>query len=408
MSDTNLDATTTRSDTPPEPLTGLTGATATVYTQLMGMTEPATFAELAHAAGIGHSTAGRAVSTLEKRGLAARTPGGHDDPRRMPDLWHPTIPASAPETKDGAEPDATSAQNQPESSPDKPTEPTVSAAEDAGTSIGENLSDTVTTPETDSTPCAIEPEPNTSHSDTAVDAASPPRRHPNLRAQLPPLGRKPALVPPIHRKPPRTVAATATPATRPARMTGTAPTSPYRRTSAHCRRYRLCRHRSPVGGSRQERCGRWSSTTSRHTPTRRSPPPASVGLSRSPQASPTPSSNSPPPESPSKSPTAPHLPAHPAQPIGPHTVTTHHNQTGRLHDAGSARPVIAPATTAQPRAAGAQRPRWISSVASAPHDPFPKQTEFPAIPERTAGLSGYRPVQENSRSGKHGSSEGSR
>ncbi|WP_369356066.1 MarR family transcriptional regulator [Streptomyces sp. cg2] len=188
MSDTNLDATTTRNDTPPEPLTGLTGATATVYTQLMGMTEPATVAKLAHAAGIGHSTAGRAVSTLEKRGLAARTPGGHDGPRRMPDLWHPTIPASAPETKDGAKPDATSAQNQPESSPDKPTEPTVSAAEDAGTSIGENLSDTATTPETDSTPCTIEPEPNTSHSDTAVDAASPHTEVPEPEGTAPTAG----------------------------------------------------------------------------------------------------------------------------------------------------------------------------------------------------------------------------
>ncbi|MEU7642763.1 helix-turn-helix domain-containing protein [Streptomyces sp. NPDC039016] len=188
MSDTNLDATTTRSDTPPGPLTGLTGAAATAYTQLMGVTEPVTVAELARTAGIGHSTAGRAVATLEKRGLAARTPGGHDGPRRMPDLWHPTIPASAPETKDGAEPDGTSAQSQPESSPDKSTEPTASAAEDGGTSIGENLSDTVTTPETDSTPCTIEPEPNTPHSDAADDAASPPTEVPEPEGTAPTAG----------------------------------------------------------------------------------------------------------------------------------------------------------------------------------------------------------------------------
>ncbi|MFE7313120.1 MarR family transcriptional regulator [Streptomyces sp. NPDC057555] len=101
----------TRNTTPPqsdmpalEPLTDLTGAAATVYAELIGLTEPVTVAELAHAARIGHSTAGLAVTTLEKRGLAIRTPGGHDGPRRMPDLWHPTphTPGPGPKTTDTA------------------------------------------------------------------------------------------------------------------------------------------------------------------------------------------------------------------------------------------------------------------------------------------------------------------
>ncbi|OIK04392.1 helix-turn-helix domain-containing protein [Streptomyces monashensis] len=45
----------------------------------------ATAAELALAAGLGRSTTGKALVTLEEHGLAIRTPGGHDGPRRTPD-----------------------------------------------------------------------------------------------------------------------------------------------------------------------------------------------------------------------------------------------------------------------------------------------------------------------------------
>ncbi|PGH47132.1 helix-turn-helix domain-containing protein, partial [Streptomyces sp. Ru87] len=72
----------------PEPLTGLTGAPAAIYTELAHHTDGVTAAELALAAGVGRSTAGKALSTLERHGLAVRTPGGHDGPRRTPDHWH--------------------------------------------------------------------------------------------------------------------------------------------------------------------------------------------------------------------------------------------------------------------------------------------------------------------------------
>ncbi|WP_274916654.1 helix-turn-helix domain-containing protein [Streptomyces sp. WZ-12] len=91
MSDTTPDSNhTPHAATAPESLTGLTEAQAAVYTELAALTDPATVAELARAAGVGHSTAGKAVTTLEKRGLASRIPGGHDGPQRTPDLWHLT------------------------------------------------------------------------------------------------------------------------------------------------------------------------------------------------------------------------------------------------------------------------------------------------------------------------------
>ncbi|WP_148592511.1 helix-turn-helix domain-containing protein [Streptomyces sp. WAC01526] len=95
MSDTTSDSTPTQNPTP-EPLTGLTDAQAAIYTELVGLTEPATVIEIALAAGVGKSTAGRALPLLEQRGLAVRTPGGHNGPCRMPDVWYPTPPAPAP------------------------------------------------------------------------------------------------------------------------------------------------------------------------------------------------------------------------------------------------------------------------------------------------------------------------
>lgn len=74
--------------TAPEPLAGLTGAPATIYAELVA--SPGTSgAELALAAGLGRSTAGKALVTLEEHGLAVRTPGGHEGARRIPDRWSP-------------------------------------------------------------------------------------------------------------------------------------------------------------------------------------------------------------------------------------------------------------------------------------------------------------------------------
>ncbi|MFE6158792.1 hypothetical protein ACFQ7F_07725 [Streptomyces sp. NPDC056486] len=94
MSNTN-DTRTLQLVPDPEPLTGLTGAPAAIYTELV--TSPGTTgAELALAAGLGRSTAGKALVTLEEHGLAIRTPGGHEGARRTPDRWNPARVGACP------------------------------------------------------------------------------------------------------------------------------------------------------------------------------------------------------------------------------------------------------------------------------------------------------------------------
>ncbi|MEU6509724.1 hypothetical protein [Streptomyces sp. NPDC046942] len=118
MSDTTTDSTWTLHAVPdPEPLTGLTGAPATIYAELIKLTgdNVATAAELALAAGLGRSTTGKALVTLEEHGLAIRTPGSHDGPRRSPDRWR-----VAP-TGEGTIRDAESNQGTVNAGPDEPT-----------------------------------------------------------------------------------------------------------------------------------------------------------------------------------------------------------------------------------------------------------------------------------------------
>ncbi|WP_338672643.1 helix-turn-helix domain-containing protein [Streptomyces sp. SCSIO 30461] len=81
----------------PEPLGGLTGAPAAVYAELVNLADgdTATAAGLALTSGLGRSTTGKALVTLEEHGLAVRIPGGHDGPRRTPDHWRA---APTPET----------------------------------------------------------------------------------------------------------------------------------------------------------------------------------------------------------------------------------------------------------------------------------------------------------------------
>ncbi|MBD0741672.1 helix-turn-helix domain-containing protein [Streptomyces sp. CBMA152] len=112
----------------PQPLTGLTGAPAGVYTELVSLTEPATVAELALAAGLGRSTTGKALTTLEDHGLAVRSPGGHEGSRRTPDRWHPA-PARAA-NKDGQN-DQEPVNTQPEPSIANVPEPVASSAHSA-------------------------------------------------------------------------------------------------------------------------------------------------------------------------------------------------------------------------------------------------------------------------------------
>ncbi|MFJ9619065.1 helix-turn-helix domain-containing protein [Streptomyces noursei] len=151
MSDTNPDtAPTPDNASAPESPTDLTGAAAAVYTELLGQTEPVTVTELAHAACIGHSTAGRAVTTLEKRGLAARTPGGHDGPRRMPDLWRPVHPTPTSETTNTPEHEPQPTDTQPESTPTDSAERVNDDVESCEETSEDRTSSTAAAPATDS------------------------------------------------------------------------------------------------------------------------------------------------------------------------------------------------------------------------------------------------------------------
>lgn len=83
----------------PEPLHGLTGHPADVYSQLAERTNGSTVTELALATGYSRSTVSKALNTLETHGLAHRTSGGRNGARRAPDHWHP-VPTPAPDTND--------------------------------------------------------------------------------------------------------------------------------------------------------------------------------------------------------------------------------------------------------------------------------------------------------------------
>ncbi len=57
----------------------------------------ATAAELAEAAGIGRSTAAKALAAMEQEGTARRATGGRDGGRRLPDRWHPVGSTAGPD-----------------------------------------------------------------------------------------------------------------------------------------------------------------------------------------------------------------------------------------------------------------------------------------------------------------------
>ncbi|MGP3949638.1 helix-turn-helix domain-containing protein [Streptomyces sp. 7N604] len=146
MSDAAPDRTCAPHPTPaPEPPTGLTGAPAAIYSELVGVTEPATVAELALAAGVGRSTAGKALTTLEQHGLAVRTPGGHNGPRRTPDHWH-AAPTHATSTSEGP---GTTEQpaSKPEPSVADAPEPVGHSADSKGGPSDETARDTPTAPD---------------------------------------------------------------------------------------------------------------------------------------------------------------------------------------------------------------------------------------------------------------------
>ena len=63
--------------------------------------EPATIAELAQRAGLGHSTTGKALVALERDNKVRRLPGGRDHGRRRPDRWALDSPEPAPAAETG-------------------------------------------------------------------------------------------------------------------------------------------------------------------------------------------------------------------------------------------------------------------------------------------------------------------
>ncbi|WP_053728471.1 helix-turn-helix domain-containing protein [Streptomyces sp. WM6378] len=163
----------------PEPLTGLTGAPAAIYTELVGLTEPATAAELALAAGLGRSTTSKALTTLEQHGLALREPGGHDGPRRTPDRWRLVQTSPTPDTdaKDTVNAEPTS------DGPDTAQPPAQDTTGTAPESAPETAAPTTDTPAPDT---AAAPAPSMSdtaegapESDTSADGAVvPPTQQP--------------------------------------------------------------------------------------------------------------------------------------------------------------------------------------------------------------------------------------
>ncbi|MBT2418075.1 hypothetical protein J7F01_08545 [Streptomyces sp. ISL-22] len=171
MSNTTTDDTRTLHAVPnPEPMAGLTGAPAAIYTELVKLTsdDGATAAELALAAGLGRSTTGKALVTLEEHGLAVRTPGGHDGPRRTPDRWRaaPTGESTTKGAESGQEPEPVNAE--PTDSASNAPEPSADHTDSDNASADEATPNTSAAPDDDKTDAADVPV-----ADAAPDAPAP-------------------------------------------------------------------------------------------------------------------------------------------------------------------------------------------------------------------------------------------
>ncbi|WP_026004601.1 helix-turn-helix domain-containing protein [Streptomyces sp. AA1529] len=148
------------------PLTGtsdLTGARAQIFQALVD--HPGSSATtLAVAAGLGRSTAGKALATLEGRGIAVREKGNSTSGNATPDLWHPH-PDTAP---DQVHPLPGSRETEPESASATPgtadAEGEASAAEPTGSD-------------------PQRPEPELAHPSTDTDTGAPQAPDPNHEAQ---------------------------------------------------------------------------------------------------------------------------------------------------------------------------------------------------------------------------------
>jgi DNA-binding MarR family transcriptional regulator len=73
------------------------GAAGDVWDALTG-NPGATVTALAEASGVSRATVTRTLTTLERDGRAARTRGGRDGGKRLPDTWHPVTATTADDT----------------------------------------------------------------------------------------------------------------------------------------------------------------------------------------------------------------------------------------------------------------------------------------------------------------------
>lgn len=71
-----------------------TGAGEQAVLAALGAKPRATAAEIAAAAGLGRSTAGKLLAALERRGTVRRTAGGREGARRLPDRWELAVLAA--------------------------------------------------------------------------------------------------------------------------------------------------------------------------------------------------------------------------------------------------------------------------------------------------------------------------
>ncbi|MBO2465385.1 MarR family transcriptional regulator [Actinomadura violacea] len=78
------------------------GAAGGVWDALTG-NPGGTVAVIAGAAGVSRATASRTLAALEADGRAARTPGGRDGGKRLPDTWHATAATPTTTTTGGAD-----------------------------------------------------------------------------------------------------------------------------------------------------------------------------------------------------------------------------------------------------------------------------------------------------------------
>lgn len=149
-----------------------------ILAALAEATAPITVTELAERAGVGKSTLGKHLPTLEKDGLAVRTPGGRDGRRRLPDTWQANA-STTPDTDPGEntsapanehteeEPDTTSVSAGPDTAPDTAAQqdgevdvPTSATQEASPKEDSEQArADEVTVPEGQSPPVTDVPVP---------------------------------------------------------------------------------------------------------------------------------------------------------------------------------------------------------------------------------------------------------